>query len=197
MKTAPTLLNRALEWTRKFDFIAPLSIRLYLLPTLYTGAHAKVTGFSGVVDWFGASAANGGLGLPFPTLMASLAAGTEVAGVICLALGLFTRVISVPLLVLMTVAGLSVHWSHGWAAIADKTTEASLRMDGLMAWLAHDFPGRFNYVTELGDPVILNNGIEFTVTFLLMILVLFFHGAGRYVSADYWLARKFPRVWPA
>ncbi|HEX5635541.1 MAG TPA: DoxX family protein, partial [Gammaproteobacteria bacterium] len=31
------------------------------------------------------------------------------------------------------------------------------------------------------------NGIEFAATYLIMLLVLFFYGAGRYVSADYWL----------
>lgn len=29
----------------RWDFIALLAIRLYLLPVLYVGAHAKVTGF--------------------------------------------------------------------------------------------------------------------------------------------------------
>jgi uncharacterized membrane protein YphA (DoxX/SURF4 family) len=189
------LLQRALARSRSCDFLALLAVRLYLLPTLYEGAHAKVTGFGQVVAWFGTPVAQGGLGLPLPLVMASLATGTEVAGLICIALGLCTRLIAVPLMILTIVAGASVHWVHGWAAIAGKTTEASLRLDGLMSWLAHDFPGRFNYVTALGDPVVLNNGMEFTATYGIMVLVLFFFGAGRYVSADYWLAERFPS-WP-
>jgi uncharacterized membrane protein YphA (DoxX/SURF4 family) len=191
------LLNSALERARQLDFIVLLTIRLYLLPTLYEGAHAKVTGFSGVVEWFGASAAQGGLGLPLPYVMATLATGTEVAGLVCIALGLFTRVVSIPLMILMMVAGFSVHWAHGWAAIADKTTEASLRLDGMMTWLAHDFPGRFNYLTQLGDPVILNNGMEFSITYGVLLLVLFFFGAGRYVSVDHWMRKVWPGKWPA
>jgi disulfide bond formation protein DsbB len=89
--------------------------------------------------------------------MAVLATATETAGCICLALGLFTRLISLPLMVTMTVAGLSVHWSHGWAAIAGKTAESTLRFQAFMEWLAQNFPGRFNYITQLGDPIILNN----------------------------------------
>lgn len=189
------IINRALARLGQFDFLALLSVRLYLLPTLYEGAHAKLTGFSGVVEWFAAPVAQGGLHLPFPFLMALLATGTETAGLICIALGLGTRLIAIPLMILMSVAGLSVHWAHGWAAIAGKATEASLRLSGLMEWLAHDFPGRFNYVTELGDPVILNNGMEFTATYGIMFLILFFYGAGRYVSADHWLARIWPK-WP-
>lgn len=185
------LFGTAMEKAKRLDFLAPLAIRLYLLPVLYEGAHAKVTGFQGTVAWFATPVAQGGLGMPFPHLMALLATSTEVAGCICLALGLFTRLISIPLLVTMTVAGLTVHWSHGWAAIAGKAAESTLRLQGLMSWLAHDFPGRFNYVTALGDPVMLNNGMEFTVTYTIMLLVLFFYGAGRYVSADYWLGRRF------
>lgn len=181
---------KGLASTKQLDFIAPLATRLYLLPVVYEGAHSKVTGFKGVVEWFATPVANGGLGMPAPLLMASLATGTEVAGLVCLALGLFTRLISIPMLVLMTVAGATVHGSHGWAAIAGKGAESSLRLDGLMTWLAQNFPARFNYVTELGDPVILNNGMEFTITYTIMLLVLFFYGGGRFVSADYWLLRK-------
>lgn len=188
-------LDAAMTKAKSLDFLAPLCIRLFLIPVLYEGAHSKVTGFQGTVEWFSTPVAQGGLDLPLPLLMALLVTGTEVAGCICLALGLFTRLISIPLLTTMTVAGLAVHWSHGWAAIAGKAMESSLRLDGFMAWLAQNFPGRFNYITELGDPVILNNGIEFTATYIIMLLVLFFYGGGRFVSADYWLARKFN--WPA
>ena len=44
---------------------------------------------------------------------------------------------------------------------------------------------------ELGSPVLLNNGIEFAATCILMLLVLFFIGGGRYVSIDDWLRRHF------
>lgn len=185
-------LNHALDRARILDFLPLLAIRLYLLPIFYEGAHAKITGFAGLVEWFGAPASQGGLHMPAPLLMASLATATETAGCVLLFLGLFTRLISIPLMVTMTVAGLSVHWSHGWAAIAGKTAESTLRLQGFMEWLAHDFPGRFNYITQLGDPVILNNGIEFTATYVIMLAVLFFQGGGRFVSLDYWLGRWQP-----
>jgi putative oxidoreductase len=193
MKLIQTLAT-AMAKTKQLDFLALLSIRLYLLPVIYEGAHAKVTGFQGTVEWFATPVAQGGLGMPFPHVMALLATGTEVTGCICLTLGLFTRLISMPMLFLMTIAGMTVHWSHGWAAIAGKATESSLRLDGLMTWLSQNFPGRFNYVTELGDPVVLNNGMEFTITYTIMLLVLFFYGGGRFISADYWISRKLK--WP-
>jgi uncharacterized membrane protein YphA (DoxX/SURF4 family) len=192
MSIIGTLIKRGLEFSKNFDFLGPLAIRLYMLPILYVGARAKINGFDGVVEWFSNSPAQGGLGMPMPYLMAILATGTEALGLVLIALGLFTRIISVPLIIVMFVAGLTVHWSKGWAAIAGKTTEAHARFEGFMAWLTQEFPGRFNYITELGDPVILNNGIEFTATYAIMFLILFFYGGGRYVSLDYW----FSRVWP-
>jgi len=41
--------------------------------------------------------------------------------------------------------------------------------------------------------VILNNGIEFAATYFIMLLALFFIGAGRYFSMDYWIRRGFMR----
>jgi hypothetical protein len=38
---------------------------------------------------------------------------------------------------------------------------------------------------------VLNNGIELAATEFVMLLALFFMGAGRYLSADYWIARRF------
>ena len=174
---------------QKADFVALLAIRLYLLPVIYEGAHSKVTGFSGLVTWFATPVSQGGLDLPFPWLMAFLSTGTEVAGLICIALGLCTRIIAIPMMVVMSVASAMVHLSHGWLAIASKTMESSQRMDIFLQWLATNFPGRYNYLTQLGDPVILNNGMEFSTTYFVMLLVLLFWGGGRYVSVDYWLKR--------
>lgn len=191
------MLAKAIHWYQIFvsnilkaDFIALLAIRLYLIPVIYVGAESKVLGFNGTVAWFSASTVDGGLGLPFPVLFASLATATEVFGLICIALGLFTRIMAIPMIILMSVASLMVHWSHGWLAIASKDMESSQRMAIFLQWLMENFPGRFNYITELGDPVILNNGIEFSATYFIMLLVLFIWGGGRYVSVDYWLTKK-------
>ncbi len=40
--------------------------------------------------------------------------------------------------------------------------------------------------------MILNNGIEFGVTYLVMLLSLLFTGGGRFTSIDYYLSRLFP-----
>lgn len=176
---------------QSFDFLALLAIRMYLLPVIYEGAHSKVLGFSGTVAWFSTPVAHGGLGLPFPYFLALLATGTEVFGLICIALGLFTRVMAIPMIILMSVASSMVHLSHGWLAIASKDMESAQRMDNFLVWLQQNFPGRYNYITQLGDPVILNNGMEFSITYFVMLLVLLFWGGGRFVSVDYWLVKLY------
>lgn len=193
------MLTKLISWydlivskVKKADFLALLAIRLYLIPVIYVGAKSKVLGFSGTVDWFSLPVADGGLGLPFPFLLAFLAAGTEVVGLICIALGLFTRIIAIPMMIMMSAASLMVHWSHGWLAIASNSMESSQRMSAFLQWLMENFPGRFNYITELGDPVILNNGIEFAATYFIMLLVLLIWGGGRFVSVDYWLKKITP-----
>ncbi|WP_447889717.1 HvfX family Cu-binding RiPP maturation protein [Serratia fonticola] len=193
------MLEKLIYWYKmvvskimKFDFIALFSIRLYLIPVIYEGAHSKVLGFSGTVAWFSASTTDGGLGLPFPELLAFMATATEVLGLICIALGLFTRIMAIPMIVVMSVASLMVHWSHGWLAIASNDMESSQRMTAFLQWLIQNFPGRYNYITQLGDPIILNNGIEFSATYFVMLLVLLIWGGGKFVSVDYWLKKITP-----
>ncbi|WBF45881.1 DoxX family protein [Serratia rubidaea] len=193
------MLTKIISWyqwvvskVKKADFVPLLLIRLYLLPVIFEGAHSKVLGFSNTVAWFATPTAEGGLDMPFPWLLAFLATSTEVVGLVCIALGLFTRIIAIPMMVVMSVASLMVHWSHGWLAIASNDMESAQRMTAFLQWLMQNFPGRYNYITQLGDPVILNNGIEFSATYFIMLLVLLVWGGGRYISADYWLKKITP-----
>jgi uncharacterized membrane protein YphA (DoxX/SURF4 family) len=167
------------------DGLAPLALRLYLVPIFWVAGTTKLGGIENTIAWFGNP--DWGLGLPFPALMAYLAAYTEVVGAVLLALGLATRWISIPLMVTMLVAVFAVHWPNGWAAIADSNVdEVAARLDTAREILQEN--GNYGWLTEKGGFVILNNGIEFGVTYLVMLLALLFSGGGRFVSVDYWLA---------
>ncbi|NVJ60599.1 MAG: DoxX family protein [Gammaproteobacteria bacterium] len=165
--------------------IGPLAIRLFLIFPFYMAGAEKLGAIENTAAWFEHS-----LGLPFPLLMAYLAALTEYIGAILLALGLATRLISIPLIVTMLVAIFAVHWDNGWYAIAQSSNpEVAERLSAARSILQEH--GHYNWLTEKGPFVILNNGIEFAVTYLVMLLTLLFTGGGRYFSVDYWLARKF------
>lgn len=182
-----------LDCTRNIDFLAPLALRLYLAPIFWMAGTKKLSSFDDIVAWFG----SGGLDLPLPYLMAGLATWIEIIGAILLLLGLAVRWVSIPLMVTMAVAAVSVHLQNGWLAIAegsgffasDRTAGAIDRLN-----IAKDIlreHGNYNWLTENGSFVILNNGIEFSATYFIMLLVLFFIGAGNYLSLDFWLAKKF------
>ena len=84
--------------------------RLAIAYGFYEPAMTKWQDINSVAEWFGS------IGIPFPTLNAYMAASTEILGVVLLTLGLFTRLISIPLMIIMIVAITTVHLSNGFSA---------------------------------------------------------------------------------
>jgi putative oxidoreductase len=174
---------------RYLDGLAPLALRLFLVPVFWMAGTQKIAGMENTIEWFGNP--DWGLGLPFPALLAHLAAYTEAIGALLLLLGLATRWIAIPLIITMLVAIFAVHWGNGWAAIADSSAqEVAMRLGAAKDILREH--GDYAWLTEQGNFVILNNGIEFGVTYLLMLLSLMFTGGGRFTSVDYYLAKLWP-----
>jgi putative oxidoreductase len=164
-----------------------LALRIYLFFPFWMAGTSKIDfdtflANESTVYWFGEV-----LNMPFPALMAFLAGWTELLGALFLLVGIATRYISVPLIITMLVAIFAVHFENGWAAIASSNAdpEVAKRLGAARDILAEY--GHYEWLTEKGSFVILNNGVEFGVTYLLMLLVLLFQGAGNYVSADYWI----------
>lgn len=198
---------------RYFDGLGPLLLRLYLAPIFIAAGLHKLHNIEDIISWF--ANPDWGLGLPAPALMAYLAALTEFLGGFALLAGVATRLVSIPLMVTMVVAALTVHWDKGWFAIASSNPETSIafvlekigfpgakeslenslevgkRLSAAKSILQEH--GNYSWLTGRGNLVILNNGIEFAFTYFMMCLVLFFTGGGRYVSVDYWLSLKFGR----
>lgn len=219
MDVVVNMLNRVhdlLDLTRKADFIAPLLLRLFLALVFIAAGLQKATSFDSTVQWFGNP--DWGLGLPLPWLMAFLATAAELVGGVLLLIGLATRYIAIPLMITMLVAVFAVHWDNGWFAIAPSNPDTSMarplaqlgipaaerslensvevgkRLNAARSLLREN--GNYSWLTGKGNFVVLNNGIEFGATYFIMLLVLFFQGAGRYVSVDYWIARRFRSAQP-
>lgn len=190
-----TFYQKSLNVSRLFDGLAPLALRLYLVPVLMQAGYNKLAHFDDTVAWF--ANPDWGLGMPMPTLMAALAAGTEFFGAILLLLGLATRLISIPLMITMLVAAFTVHWPNGWLAIADgsswlandRVLEAGEKLAQAKSLLQEY--GNYDWLTSSGNLVVLNNGIEFAVTYFIMLLALLSLGGGRYTSLDYIIAQRY------
>ena len=133
------LIEPALE---KLQSVSLLFLRLILAYGFYEPAKMKWSDISSVAEWVGS------MGFPLPTLQAYMAASTEALGVLLLTLGFATRLISIPLIVVMIVAIVTVHLGNGFSA---------------------------------GD-----NGFEVPLYYMLMLLVLVAHGAGKF-SIDHFI----------
>jgi len=114
-----------------------LLARLAVAYGFYDPAMQKWSDIKSVADWFGS------MGIPFPTLNAYMAASTELLGVVLLTLGLFTRLISIPLMIIMVVAITTVHLAHGFAA-GDNGFEIPLYYMLFLAIFASYGAGKFS-----------------------------------------------------
>ncbi|TRX56853.1 DoxX family protein [Thalassomonas sp. M1454] len=221
-----SLFNKTIAKLLKGDAIPAILLRLYLAPVFIIAGYNKMQ-FSNhdlnfieqlfadpsIVAWFGNS--EWGLGMPFPELLANLAAWTEFFGGWLLLVGLATRLISIPLMFTMIIAATSVHLDNGWYALTPTNSDTSSAK--VFSWLGFesadaslensdkaavriskikdiiDENGSPDWLYETGNVVLLNNGIEFAATYFIMLMALFFIGAGRFVSIDYWLFKSDPQ----
>ena len=177
------------------DFLGPLALRLYLAPVFWVAGNNKLAHMDSTIQWFGNT--EWGLGLPAPALLAWMAVLTEVVGSVMLVSGLGIRWITIPLMVTMLVAIFSVHLENGWQAVADLQSpwvgaNAGEALDRLrIAKSILREHGNYDWLTEYGNFVVSNNGIEWAMTYFIMLLALLFLGGGKYLSVDYWLASSF------
>ncbi|MBY6210554.1 DoxX family protein [Microbulbifer agarilyticus] len=187
-----------LRFLRPLDGLGPLALRLFLGPIFILAGWNKLMGIGDVAAWFGNP--DWGLGLPAPMLLAWLAALTEFFGGIALVLGLGVRLAAIPLMFTMVIAAVAAHWQYGWHALPEQTltmpwewrkdliAEAAVRKEKAVELLKEY--GHYEWLTEAGNFTVLKNGIEFAATYFIMLLALLFTGGGRFVSLDYWIARR-------
>ncbi len=87
-----------------------LLLRLILAFGFFGPAKMKLRNIEGIISWFDS------INIPLPAINAYLATGTEALGVVLLALGLGTRLISIPLIITMLIAIITVHLGNGFEA---------------------------------------------------------------------------------
>ena len=121
----------------KFQDIGLFFARLLVAYGFLDPALNKWNNIEGVAGWFGS------IGIPFPLLNTYLAATTEIVGVVLLALGLLTRYISIPLIIVMIIAIVTVHLPHGFAA-GDNGFEIPLYYIGFLLLFIGHGAGKFS-----------------------------------------------------
>ena len=182
-------------YLKPIDGIPPLLARIYLTPIMLQAGYTKLTGFDNTVSWFEY------MGMPLPVVSVALVALSEFVGGLLLLVGWLTRLVCVPLMIAMLVAAFAVHGENGWLAISDgsswlaneRVIEAQENKDAIRDLMREH--GDYRSLTSNGNMTILNNGMEFAITYFLILLMLFFTGGGRYTSLDYWFGNWLrPRV---
>ncbi len=187
-------LQDLLDRTRGLDFLAPVALRIYLAPIFILAGSNKLAHAEHLGPYFAS------LGIPAPEIMVYVAALTELLGGIALLAGLAVRWFALPMMFTMVVAATTAHWDNGWHALpetelqvpwewrSDLIDEGTIRKERAREILREH--GNYEWLTSAGSITILKNGIEFAATYFIMLLALFFTGAGRWFSLDYWIARR-------
>jgi len=152
----------------KAEDIPLLFLRIILAYTFYGPATSKFSAIDQTAGFFEY------LGIPFPLFNAYLSAGTELMGTVLLTLGLLTRFISVPLIVVLTVAIITVHGANGFHVILPGSEWSDPYING---------------EAVKGTVVILQNGYEMVMYYMAMLLILVTQGAGR-LSLDHLFFKK-------
>jgi len=135
--TFKTFYLRFSHVSDSFQSLSLLIARLIVAYGFYEPAMLKWSDINAVAQWFGS------MGIPLPTLNAYMAATTEIVGVLLLVLGFATRAISIPLIVVMIVAIVTVHLPNGFSA-GDNGYEIPLYyMIFLLIFLTHG-AGKFS-----------------------------------------------------
>lgn len=172
----------SLEWMRVFDFLAPLAIRLFLAPMFWVSGvkHLGLFSSSDFVAW------NPLTWLNTEAFQQSVAAMGDVA---FLGLGAETWVILLGTIEIVAAILLILGFAVRWVVLA---LMFIVIVQGLVLM------GDTGFLNTMGQLVMThgysdmtNNLVEVKLVYFILLLALFFMGAGRWVSMDWYIYRNF------
>lgn len=174
----------SLEWMRVFDFFAPLAIRLFLAPMFWVSGVNRLGLFSGAdfiwynpMTWTNAEAFQQSVASMSNTLFSGMGAETlvillgtiELVAAVLLILGFAVRWVVLALMFVVVVLGLISMGDAGFLPT----------MQQLL--VSHGYTNMTNNITEV------------YLVYFILLLALFFMGAGRWVSLDWFVYRSFQK----
>jgi len=169
-------------WLRGLDFLAPLALRLFLAPMFWVSGSTKLGLFSSPdfvwynpLTWINMDAVqaaspafSGGVFADFAASFLTISvAGLEVFAAILLILGFAVRWISIPLIFIVGLMGFV-------ALKGQPLIEAGTQ-----------------FLSSHGYTTMANSGFEVTIATVIMLFTLFFIGAGRFLSLDWFIAHGY------
>ncbi|MEM1081398.1 MAG: DoxX family protein [Pseudomonadota bacterium] len=150
------------------DWVAPLGLRFLLAYEFWSAGSRKLSVEGGAPNWF----ANTDFPAPFGWLSADLnwlmVTWGEVLAAVALLLGLFTRFFAFSLLVITTIACVSVHWPESWSGVSQ-------------LWEGYS-------VSRVVEDGTFRGNFRIPLLFLAMTLPLIFFGGGK-LSLDHALIK--------
>lgn len=127
--------TQLLAWLHRIEWIGPLVVRVVFGYFWLETGIAKVHNLDGFTQRFV------GWGVPFPAFSAGLSAWTELLGGLLIMLGLFTRLVCIPMLINMAVAVVLVV-SANLTGLDDYVEADEIVYSLIFFWLLISGPGR-------------------------------------------------------
>jgi putative oxidoreductase len=127
--------TQLLEWLHRIEWVGPLVVRVVFGYFWLETGIAKVHNLDGFTQRFV------GWGIPFPAFSAGLSAWTELLGGLLIMLGLFTRLVCIPMLINMAVAVVLVV-SANLTGLDDYVEADEIVYSLIFFWLLISGPGK-------------------------------------------------------
>ena len=164
----PYLADKAtqlLAWLQRIEWLGPLVVRVVFGYFWLETGIAKVHNLDGFTQRFV------GWGIPFPAFSAGLSAWTELVGGLLIMLGLFTRLICIPMLINMAVAVILVV-SANLTGLDDYVEADEIVYSLIFFWLLISGPGKASLDTLLARALGIRTASEATSSARMAIPVI-------------------------
>lgn len=161
-------LHQGIDKQKWLQSLILLGIRCYLLPVFLFPGWQQFNNFEETVVYFGDI-----MHLPYPYYVVIAIIGIQLLGSISLGLGFLTRWSAFLLVIVVLITVFMLQIDQGWYYIVEYNSV----IDQIINLVQQH--GNYDQITQQGDIVLLNNGVEISVAYLLMLLVLFVFGGGK------------------
>ena len=177
-KTWIAKINQSIDKQTWLKSLILFGTRIYLAPLFLIPGWQQLNNFERTVVFFGDD-----LQMPYPFVLSIIAISTQLIAGFALMIGLLTRCSALLLAIIITVIIFAVQIDNGWYYIIEYNSAIEQIITLIQQYSNYD------QLIQTGEIVIFANGVEFSILYLLMLLMLFSYGGGK-LSLDAYLLGK-------